>query len=387
VLANHYARAVASVLLYGDTARYPALRHEIPLDIVDELMFVDTGEAKFVLTSSLEAGRIEEILPEVRLSLYDELGLFELVRDGMRRDLAELEVAIRALNAWGIEDVVVPNDLPVAVADRIRVADIALTVDGPAIAHRRRVKTPLELEGIWRAQRAAEAGMAAGEALIRGARDEDGILHHDGRPLTAEIVRDAVRDVCAAAGAPAPPDIMVVSLFSGGGHNPGSGPLPAGLPIEIDLWPRDEQTNCWADMTRTFVGGEVDAKTAEMRDIVREALEAARAAARPGADARELYDAACDVIEGAGYPTRRSAGARERLTHGFYYGLGHGVGLEVHEPPHLGLGRGDALVAGDVIAIEPGLSAIEDVGGVRFEDLLLITEHGSETLTQYPYDL
>jgi len=378
---------MASVLLYGDTVRYPALRHEIPLVIIDELMFVDTGEAKFVLTSSLEAGRIERILPEARLSLYDELGLFELLREGMRGDLAELEVAIRALHSWGIDDVVVPHDLPVAVADRIRVAGIALAVDGPGVAYRRRVKTPLELEGIRRAQRAAEAGMAAGEALIRGAGDQDGILHHEGQPLTAEIVRDAVRAACAAAGAPAPPDIMVVSLLSGGGHNPGSGPLPAGLPIEIDLWPRDEETNCWADMTRTFVGGEVDAKVAEMRDVVREALEAAREAARPGADGRELYDAACDVIERAGYPTRRSAEAGERLTRGFYFGLGHGLGLEVHEPPHLGLGRGDALVPGDVIAVEPGLSAIEDVGGVRFEDLLLITEHGNETLTQYPYDL
>jgi Xaa-Pro aminopeptidase len=306
---------VAPVLLYGDTARYPALRHEIPLDIVDELMFVDTGEAKFVLTSSLEAGRIAEVLPEARLSLYDELGLFELVRNGMRRDLAELEVAIRALHAWGIEDVVVPHDLPVAVADRIRATGIALTVDGPAVAHRRRVKSPRELDGIRRAQRAAEAGMSAGEALIRGASDHDGVLQHKGRALTAEIVRDAVRAACAAAGAPAPPDIMVVSLFSGGGHNPGSGPLPAGLPIEIDVWPRDEETNCWADMTRTFVCGEVNAKTAEMRDVVREALEAARATARPGVDGEELYDAACDVIERAGYPTRRTAPAGERLMH------------------------------------------------------------------------
>lgn len=378
---------MASVLLYGDTVRYPAIRHEIPVDIGDPLVFVDTGDARLILASSLEAARIERILPQAQLSLFDELGMFDLIREGMRRDRAELEVVIRALNAWGIEDVVVPDDLPVAVADRIRLAGIALTVDGPAIAKRRRAKTPFELAGIRRAQRAAEAGMAAGEALIRAAGNKDGILHHDGGPLTAEVVRDAVRAACAAAGAPATPDIMVVSLLSGGGHDPGSGPLPARLPIEIDLWPRDEETNCRADMTRTFVGGEVDAKTAELRDVVREALEAARAAARPGADGGELYDAACDVFERAGHPTRRSAGAGDRLTHGFYFGLGHGVGLEVHEPPNLGIGSGDALVAGDVIAIEPGLEAIEDVGGVRFEDLLLITEDGSETLTQYSYDL
>ena len=98
-----------SVLLYGDTVRYPALRHEIPLEIMDALMLVDTGEQTFVLTSSLEAARIRAVLPEAELTLYDELGLFDLVREGMARGQAELQVVIRALRRWGIEDVVVPG--------------------------------------------------------------------------------------------------------------------------------------------------------------------------------------------------------------------------------------------------------------------------------------
>jgi Xaa-Pro aminopeptidase len=224
--------------------------------------------------------------------------------------------------------------------------------------------------------------------LIKGATEADGLLQHNGGPLTAEAVRDAIRAECAAAGAPAPPDIMVVSLFDGGGHDPGSGPLPAGKPIEIDLWPCDEASGCWADMTRTFVGaGEITDEVAALADIAREALEAARAAARPGVTGRALYDAACDVVERHGYPTQRTRKPGETLDHGFYFGLGHGVGLEVHEPPGLGLSGHEPLVAGDVVAIEPGIEGIEGIGGVRFEDLLLITEEGCETLTDYPYDL
>ena len=200
-------------------------------------------------------------------------------------------------------------------------------------------------------------------------------------------MRSAIRDACAAADAPAPPDIMVTSALSGGGHDPGSGPLPADLPIVVDLWPRDEASGCWADMTRTFVNGTVTDEVAVLRDVVRESIEAVRTAARPGVRGRELYDIAADIVERAGHPTQRTRQPGESLTHGFYFGLGHGVGLEVHEPPGLGLSGHDELVAGDVVAIEPGIEGIDDIGGVRFEDLLLITDDGSETLTDYPYDL
>ena len=312
-----------------------------------------------------------------------------MLAEGTPRDEAELEVALRAVRRWGIESAVVPGDLPVALADRLREGGIGVEVDGKAVEARRRAK----IAGRARGHPPRPARGRAGHGRRRGAdprrrRAATASSSTTGEPLTAEAVRAAIRAECAAAGAPAPPGIMVVCLLSGGGHDPGSGPLPAGLPIEVDLWPRDEASGCWADMTRTFVGGgEVTDEVAALRDIAREALEAARAAARPGVTGRALYDAACDVVERAGYPTQRTREPGQVLSHGFYFGLGHGVGLEVHEPPGLGLAGHDELVAGDVIAIEPGIEGIEGIGGVRFEDLLLITEDGSETLTDYPYDL
>jgi len=378
---------MTTILLYGDTIRYPSLRHEVPLEIMDPFLFVARDGDTFVLTSSLEAARIASVLPEAEILFVDELGLFELIESGMSRDEAELETAVRALERWGIEAAVVPADLPVAVADRLRKSGLAINVDGRTVEARRRAKSPAELAGIRRAQRAAEAGMAAGEQLIRGAHHEGRRLHHDGGPLTAEHVRAAVRAACAAASAPAPPDIMVVSALSGGGHDPGSGPLPADLPIVIDVWPRDEESGCWADMTRTFVRGRVSEEVAAVRDVVREALEAVRAAARPGITGRDLYDVAADVIERAGHPTQRTRAPGTRLSHGFYFSLGHGVGLEVHEAPLLGLAADETLATGDVLAVEPGIEGIEAIGGVRFEDLLLITDDGCETLTSYPYDL
>lgn len=378
---------MATILLYGDTIRYPALRHEVPLEIMDPFLFVARDGQALVLTNSLEAERISRVLPDAELLVIDELGFYELLGDGMPRDEAELETATRAVRRWGIRDAAVAADLPVALADRLRDAGIRVEVDAGTVGGRRRVKNLAELAGIRRAQRAAEAGMAAAETLIRGADRDDGRLIRDGVALTAQTVRSAIRAACAAAGAPAPADIMVVSALSGGGHDPGSGPLPADLPIVIDLWPRDEESGCWADMTRTFVAGEVTHEVAALSDVVRDALEAVRSAARPGISGRALYDIAAEIVESGGYPTQRTRAPGQRLTQGFYFGLGHGVGLEVHEPPSLGLASGETLVAGDVVAIEPGIEGLEDVGGVRFEDLLLITDDGCETLTRYAYDL
>lgn len=229
---------------------------------------------------------------------------------------------------------------------------------------------------------------AACELLARALPGPDGELQLDGQPLLAEDVRATLRAACAEHGAPCPPNVIVASVRQGGGHEPGSGPLPAGLPIHIDIWPRHEASACWADMARTFVVRYPEPEHAglisEQARLAREALTQAEAAVRPGITGRELFDAACDLFESAGYPTQRTAATGEE--DGFQFSLGHGVGLEVHEAPSLGLAGHDPLVAGDVLAIEPGLWDGR-VGGVTFEDLVLVTEDGCELLTRFPYDL
>jgi Xaa-Pro aminopeptidase len=199
-------------------------------------------------------------------------------------------------------------------------------------------------------------------------------------------VRNEMIGVCREHGATLPADVIVASGAAGAvGHDPGSGPLRPGEPIIIDIWPMDDESACYADMTRTFVIGEISDELAEWHRLTREALELTRAAVRPGAHGREIYDIACDVYENAGIPTQRTKAEGEVLRDGFFHGLGHGVGLDVHEEP--GLGRsGDELVAGDVITLEPGTYR-QGYGGVRLEDLVLVTEDGGETLTNFPYEL
>jgi Xaa-Pro aminopeptidase len=141
----------------------------------------------------------------------------------------------------------------------------------------------------------------------------------------------------------------------------------------------------YTDMTRTYVVGEISDELREWHRLCKEALDRVVAAVRPGVNGRALFDITCDVFEEAGYPTQRTKGSGEVLRDGFFHSLGHGVGLEVHERPALGR-VGDDLVPGDVIALEPGLYR-SGFGGVRLEDIAIVTDDGIDVVTTYPYDL
>jgi Xaa-Pro aminopeptidase len=372
-------------LYYGSTERSAAMRHELPLPIGDPFLLGIVGGRLHVMTNSLERSRVQAVAPDAVLHDITDLGLYDLLKQGMSSYELELELTSRAAKAMGVTDVVADPDMPIAIADRLRSDGLTLTPGHVAVAVRRRVKSPAEIAGIRRAQTAAEAGMTAAAAVLRMAVPDGGTLTLEGEVLTAEAVRAVLRDACRRHGAPAPPEVIVASVWQGYGHEAGTGPLPANLPIAIDLWPRDEDSGCWADMTRTFVVGEVSEAVRSLELLVRAGLERAREAVRPGITGKELHALVCDVFESAGQRTLRT-GPGEYEDEGFQFSLGHGVGLDIHEEPGLGMTGNSELVPGDVLAIEPGLWQ-HDLGEVRFEDLLLVTEDGCETLTQYPYEL
>jgi Xaa-Pro aminopeptidase len=378
-----------NILIYGDTLTSPAMRHEVPISIGDPFLYLEADGRRAVLTNALEDERIARDAPDVERMLGEQLGSDELIESGLPRSEIQREVCVRAVDQLGIREAIVPPDFPVALADRLREGGVALTPDEDVFTDRRRHKSAAEMKGIRRAADAALVAMGAAASMLREAEIDGDRLLLSGELLTAEVVRERIREVCAQADAPAPPDIMVKPMGPNpaGGHDPGAGPLPPHVPIEIDLWPRDEQTGCWADMTRAFVRGDISDPIAEIHALVLDAHERVCGAARPGVRGVDLYGIACDVFEAAGHPTGRTKAPGETLREGFFFGLGHGVGLEVHEDPPLGRTGHTTLIAGDVIAVEPGTS-VRELGGTRVEDLLLVTADGNERLTgSFPYGL
>ena len=363
-----------AVLIYGDTMRTPALRHEVPLAIPDPFLYIESNGTRAATATAIERPRLEG-LGSLEPIGVEELGFDELVASGRARWDIELELAARAVDRLGLKQASVPAEFPVELADRLRERGVEVRTDHEEFARRRRVKSAAELDGIRRAQKAADSAMARAAELLRG-----------GAELTSELVRAEMAAVCRKHRATLGPEAIVASGAAGAvGHDSGSGPLREREPIVIDIWPVDDASACFADMTRTFVMGEIADELAEWHALTLEALELTRAAVRPGVNGREIYDIACDVYEKAGQPTARTKAEGQVLRDGFFHGLGHGVGLDVHEEPNLGR-TGDDLVAGDVITLEPGVYR-QGYGGVRLEDLVLVTEDCHETLTDYAYDL
>jgi Xaa-Pro aminopeptidase len=310
----------------------------------------------------------------LQLHAAEEYGRDELMRSGLPFEEIRLELLTRAVAAWGIEEATVPWSFPLELADRLRDRGVTLRTDRDLFDDRRRVKNEAELAGIRRAQAAADAGMEAVRDQLR-----------QGLP-TCEQVRAAIER--AVAELDCTTDVAIVShgAQTAIGHELGSGRIERGEPVIVDLAPRDRETGCFADMTRTFVVGEVPADLAEWHGLTLEVLDEVVAGIRPGASAHALHRRAAELYQAHGHPTFLDKQEGVPLEEGFYHALGHGVGLEVHERPILGEVEQDTLVAGDVLAIEPGTYR-QGFGGVRLEDLVLVTDDGAERLTQHPYDL
>jgi Xaa-Pro aminopeptidase len=376
---------VPDVLIYGDTVRSPELRHEVPLVIPDGFLYLEKGDRRVVAVHSLEIPRVREDAPGLEIIPTAELGEDELYAQGLQGPAIALELIVRACREVGIDRAAVPPHFPVEVADHLRANGIELAVDRDLFDSRRRSKNETELRGIRNAQKACEAALDAARDLLRRAQPNGAGLEVDGEPLTSERIKRVIEGVFADHDVEGSEMIVSHGPQTAVGHDMGSGQIRPNEPIVFDLFPKDKQTGCYADMTRTYVIGEPSEEVKEWYRLVKEALDRSTAEVKPGANGRQLFELVCDIFGRAGYKTALNKEPGEVLEDGFFHGLGHGVGLEVHELPSMSR-TGHDLVPGDVITIEPGLYR-SGYGGLRLEDLVLVTKDGYEVITEYPYDL
>ncbi|MFB6107707.1 MAG: M24 family metallopeptidase [Haloplanus sp.] len=351
-------------------------------DAPDPFVTCYTPEGVHLLVSGLEFGRAKKDARAdsvARLSAYDYRD-----RVAERGPVAgRARVVADFLADHDVDAVGAPARFPLGTADGLRDCGVTVTVDdADVVAEIRAVKTPEEVDHVRRTQRANERAMATAEDRLREASVEEGVLYADGDPLTSERVRTDIERTLLEEGCALDETIVACGADAADPHDRGHGPIRADEPVVIDIFPRDKETRYHADMTRTFVRGAPDETVREWFAVTDDARRAALDAVEPGVTGAAVHDAVCDVYEDAGYPTLRSDPTTET---GFIHSTGHGVGLDVHELPRVSPDGGE-LEAGNVVTIEPGLYD-PDVGGVRIEDIVVVTEDGHENLTDYPVEL
>ncbi|MFQ3671852.1 MAG: Xaa-Pro peptidase family protein [Verrucomicrobiia bacterium] len=303
--------------------------------------------------------------------------LHQTLRQQLGRSPSFAEIALVHLRKLRIRHVQVPGwtdaaSLRTLESNRLRVT----VIQGPFFPERE-TKSPEEIRAITQALRAAEIGLARAFDILRQAtiRPRRPLLWN-GRTLTSEILRGEIDAAVIRAGAVPSGTIVAGGAQACDPHERGSGPLRPHQTIILDIFPRSLRTGYFGDLTRTVVKGRASESLRHLWHTVAEGKRWALSQIRPGASGQTIHDALLHRFKQAGYPTVKKAG---RWT-GFFHGTGHGLGLEIHETPRFSDTR---FPPGLAITVEPGLYD-PALGGVRLEDLVIVTPRGCRNLTRAP---
>lgn len=273
----------------------------------------------------------------------------------------------------------VPSDFPLGLAYQLERLKIRLKPKIGAIFPSREIKTPDEVKKISAALMMAEVGLAEGIQALKSAKiGKNRKLIYHSVPLTSEKLRAIIGTAIMQAGGTANYTIVAGGLHSCEPHEQGHGVLRAHEPIVIDIFPRSQKTGYFGDITRTVVKGRGSEALRKLYHTVERGQQIGFQMLRDKTEASQVYQSLEQFFTNEGYRT----GKREGQRHGFCHPAGHGLGLEIRERPHLSEFSNDCLRVGHVVTIEPGLY-YPSVGGVRLEDVALITRNGARNLTKF----
>ena len=371
-------RAAAGRLVYAASETDADILFPTGFFAPDPFLFVERGRTRFLVMSDLELDRARKQASVDRVLSWSEIAA-PIEKGGKRAPAAD--VIARVLQQLGLGRVSVPARFPLGLARELARRRVRIEVGADPFWPEREIKGPREVRAIEASLRAAEAGLLAGIEALKACRIRRGWLVRGARRFTAEDLRSAVNTRMMADGYVPAHTICAPGDQAVDPHEGGHGPIRANQPVVMDIFPRSERTGYFGDLTRTVVRGRASFALHEMYAIVHEGVRLGHRMLKPGIDGMAIHTAIQQLFERQGYRT----GVRNGRMQGFFHGTGHGLGLEIHEPPSIGK-RPCTMRAGHVVTVEPGLYYL-GLGGVRIEDVALVTRTGSRCLTRVPKQL
>ncbi|HKK18346.1 MAG TPA: M24 family metallopeptidase [Opitutales bacterium] len=348
--------------------------------VPDPYLSIITDKKAYAVVSRLEYTRVKA------KSNYDEVMLLEEIKPKAAEllNLAEREIGPGELMCYfaqrfAVKKIELPQDFPAAYYAVLHQAGYNLKIKSGLFFPKRQKKTDAEARAIRQGNAASAAGIRAAEKVLRESIIDGNRLLYKGRILTSERLRTIIDKTCLEKGAVAKNTIVAGGRQACDPHETGHGPLRSNELMIIYVFPRMQKTGYHGDMTRTFLKGRATPEQRALVRAVRGAQAAALAGIRAGAKANAVHGDVEKYFEENGYKTERSG---DRFT-GFIHTTGHGLGLEVHEPPRISPAK-LKLKAGQVLTVEPGLY-YPQIGGCRIEDVVRVKEGGYEKLSNMHY--
>jgi len=344
--------------------------------VPDSVIYIEHNNSRTLVLNDLEYERgIKEADVEEVVS-YREC--IEMLPDNKRKKSSYVDVIEMILKQKKIKNVTVQKDYPLFYADELRKRGIRVTpIKGQLLFNERLKKSNKEVSRIKYSLYHTSKAMEAAIGLIESSKIKGKRLYIGNRILTAERVKEEINGYLARHGFTSSHTIVSSGIYSTMPHHTGTGYLQANSPIIIDIFPRSQESGYYGDMTRTVIKGEPTAEQVKMYNTVLKGQKLGISLIRDRVKARDVHTKIQEFFEQSGFKTERINGRPQ----GFIHSTGHGLGLDIHEPPRIG-DNDEILDEGNVVTVEPGLY-YESIGGIRIEDVVVVTSDGCRNLTRF----
>lgn len=367
------------VKLIYDNTKNADLFYKVRADIHDAFFYLEIDDVALIFLDQREIGVFNEGNKNLNLQAVLLEPFLDQIAPIGGNEKAVFKLAMAILSKYNLfkEQIIVPVTFPLDMADYLRAHNVLLVPVEPLYSERI-AKTQAEIEFIKDNLHKTFLGYQLVEKILQSSVIESQRIFYEGKILTSEFLKQEVEKVFLQNDLILSDGIIISSgLLSAMPHHSGKGDLLPYQPIICDFFPRSRVNGYYADMTRTYFKGQPSPEIIKMYETVQLAQTAAIKLIKPGVNASTIHQQCVDIFLQAGYAVG---------TEGFVHGTGHGLGLQLHEAPYLNARTLDVLAAGNIFSIEPGLY-YQNFGGIRIEDIILVTPTGYENLTDYPKEL